>query len=403
MRQASIEVRFVGSFEIYADAVPFRDTELNWQGWCEILFSSDDFHVLSGDLAHSVVVDEIGGGDSELTYQYLHASADLVRRRLHLQGYTADRCRTLWERAASDYAELRKRVELKLDQQAYADSAVPIQFEEWVSQRAAGQPSDRNDIEPIDPMAALALHIDIFHPTSIWTDLTELDIGASFDKSLPLDVNLSSDFDHSDYVEPIVRVLILTEGKTDTRILSAALQQFYPEFRDVYQFMDFEGFKVEGSASALTRMVKSFAGARFREHTIALFDNDVAGHIEKAHLDSIELPANIKAMTMPDLDFARSYPTLGPEGSRTMDVNRSACAIEMFLGEALQQPGGEFVPVRWTAWKREMGLYQGEVDAKDLVTSRFLDAVAAEPNPQELRRRFPEMDKLLNAIFEAFN
>lgn len=48
--------------------------------------------------------------------------------------------------------------------------------------------------------------------------------------------------------------------------------------------------------------------------TGAIFDNDAAGHEALASLKSIALPSNIRAITLPDLEFARDYPTIGPHG-----------------------------------------------------------------------------------------
>jgi hypothetical protein len=57
------------------------------------------------------------------------------------------------------------------------------------------------------------------------------------------------------------KITLLTEGVTDSRILRASLDEFYPEGRDLYSFMDFEGFMVERGASRLARFLRGFAGA----------------------------------------------------------------------------------------------------------------------------------------------
>src|SRR4051812_34199834 len=76
---------------------------------------------------------------------------------------------------------------------------------------------------------------------------------------------------------PAGKIIVLTEGKADTRIIAAALRAFYPEFADAYTFIDFDEFRIEGGASLLARMVKILSGARVQNRMLALFDNDAAG------------------------------------------------------------------------------------------------------------------------------
>lgn len=49
------------------------------------------------------------------------------------------------------------------------------------------------------------------------------------------------------------KITLLTKGVTDSRTLRASLDEFCPEARDLYSFMDFEGFQVEGGAPPLAR------------------------------------------------------------------------------------------------------------------------------------------------------
>jgi hypothetical protein len=65
--------------------------------------------------------------------------------------------------------------------------------------------------------------------------------------------------------------------------------------------VDFEGFRVEGGASPLARLLRGFAGAGLTDRFIAIFDNDAAGHEALISLKRIALPSNIRAITLPDL------------------------------------------------------------------------------------------------------
>jgi hypothetical protein len=162
------------------------------------------------------------------------------------------------------------------------------------------------------------------------------------------------------------------------------------------------GFKVEGGASPLARLLRGIAGAGLTDRFIAIFDNDAAGHEALASLKSIGLPPNIRAITLPDLEFARDYPTIGPTGKVNADINGSAVSIESFLGRDALICNGELRPVRWSQWNSKAERYQGEIEGKSKVNARYLVAIKEIKNPEVLRRKFADMDTLLCTIFGVF-
>ena len=120
-------------------------------------------------------------------------------------------------------------------------------------------------------------------------------------------------------------------------------------------------------------------------------------------LAKVRFPRNIRLMALPDVALGRRYPTIGPEGLRPMDVNGAACSIELFLGrDALGLADGTLSPVRWSQWNARVERYQGELDRKDAVGSRFLELLKGGDSPRRLRKRLPEMNQLLQAIFASF-
>jgi hypothetical protein len=256
-----------------------------------------------------------------------------------------------------------------------------------------------------DPIADLAMQIDLFNPEVIWTDITETN--GDLDPAITLHQNFASSSDYFDdhFIKPTGKVLVLTEGASDTKILAAAIPAMYPEFEDMFEFVDFEEFKIEGGVSMVVKMAKAFAGVRMAQSILALFDNDAAGLEGKADLDRIVgLPKSIKAMTLPNLEIARSYPTVGPEGERLIDINGAACSIEFFLGrDSLTDEKGCLLPVRWTNWNQRAQRYQGALEFKNDATKKFLNKLKHERPPQELRDAFPEMNQLLQEIFIAFH
>ncbi|MCZ4273321.1 hypothetical protein [Maritalea porphyrae] len=402
--------------DIYLDGRLFRDLRINWQHACTLCFANGDLFRRAVRTAHPIVRSTMldWDDDEDIEIVYLLAPAENVRRRLHVQGYTNERCRNLWDREYPKHiAELEKHYEVSDAEEKQRTSALRgLSFEDWI-ERAKSLGLDHWERRGLfefdlrDKFASLALELEYFKPEFVWTDLTSY--SNEFDSKLTVHENLLRLHTFEDEDQEIVSatgpVLILTEGKSDTEILSTAIQAMYPEFSDLFQFVDFQEFSIEGGASMLAKMVKALAGVRMDQSILALFDNDAAGLAERRYVDRIQaLPPNIKTMVLPELELAKQYPTIGPEGSRRMDVNGTASSIELFLGkDALTDNEGRLHPIRWTAWNKQIKLYQGALENKDDITKRFLAKMKTGGDPASLRTEFSEMDHLLIAIFGAFH
>jgi hypothetical protein len=167
-------------------------------------------------------------------------------------------------------------------------------------------------------------------------------------------------------------VLVLTEGRSVSRILGDALRARRPHLEGFFAFTDFEEFGIEGGADALVKLVRGLAASKVRTRMVALFDNDTAGLAALKRLRMRTLPANIIGTTLPRLELARHYPTVGPNGLVDMDVNGMAGAIEMYLGETcLRRGDGFLMPVRWKSFDPSLGTYQGELEDKEAVAASF--------------------------------
>lgn len=192
------------------------------------------------------------------------------------------------------------------------------------------------------------------------------------------------------------KIIVLTEGKSDSEILETTLKLLYPELFPYYHFIDFGGFKVEGGASALVRTVKAFAAANVNHPIIALFDNDTAGISEMNKIPK-KLPNNIKALKLPDIEIAKNFATLGPTGIAKVDVNGMACGIEIYLGAEVLSKNGQFPLIRWSSFDNGLQRYQGYFENKDELHSRFWQFVKDGKEWQ-----MPEMKLIWESIFNAF-
>lgn len=400
--------------DIYLDERAFRDLSIDWQHACRLCFANGDLYRRTVRTAHPVVrkkaLEWFDDKETELTY--LLAPAENVRRRLHIQGYTDERCRDLWER------EYLKHISILEDLSSHVDIAQDIasqkglSFEGWL-ERTSAMGIDHwvrkgvVEFDLVDMFASLALELEYFKPEYVWTDLASY--ADEFDLEFSVHQNLrrlhTFEDDDQEFIRETGTVLILTEGRSDTKILSTAIQALYPEFSDMFQFLDFEEFSIDGGASMLTKMVKTLASVRLDQPILALFDNDAAGLAEQGFVNGIkELPNNIKTMVLPEIELAKDYPTIGPGGERWMDVNGTASSIELFLGrEALTDGNGRLHPIRWAGWNKQIGRYQGALEYKDQITQRFLGKMKEARDPIALRSEFSELDQLLNAIFCVFH
>lgn len=403
----------VGTFKVPANML------LSWRAAVELVFAERDLKVSPFAGLDGVVRQVLGRRRhaEPVEYVYLIAPPRDVRARLNVHGYTEQHCRSSWKAARNELAARRRRWAEQEGEEldASAGALEKMTWEEWlagVREPLAPTPTRRglkrrrpwhaSDLLGMisDPIVSLRLMLEALEEP-VWLDcdylyLYEEDNSASPHGLARQDEAMSGRW-------PEGRITVLTEGRSDARLVSAALRALHPELSDAFQFLDFDEFRIEGGASPLARMVKGLAGTKMGSRMLAMFDNDAAGVEAMQELSTLRLPPNVCVMALPAIPLARRYPTLGPAGSKTMDVNGSAAAIELYLGKGpLSGANGALRPVRWTEWRPKIGRYQGAVEGKQEVAHAFLRDLDAGGTPAALRRRFPDMDRLLRAMSAAF-
>lgn len=199
--------------------------------------------------------------------------------------------------------------------------------------------------------------------------------------------------------QPSGPVIILAEGKSDIAVLKASIGCFHPDLTAFVTFLDHSEFKVDGGASYVVKFLKAFAAARVPANIVAVFDNDAAGLAAYRQALSLGLPDNMACIHLPDIELARAYPTIGPQGRHDADVNGQACGIELYLGRAALSSAGTLRPVRWTGYDRRADTYQGEVDEKEAVQEAFFAAM--NEGRGNMETDFPEMQLVWRTILDA--
>jgi hypothetical protein len=201
------------------------------------------------------------------------------------------------------------------------------------------------------------------------------------------------------------QTVVLTEGTSDKAIIEGSLRLLYPHLSGYFFFPDYEAVNFAGSSGNLLNIVRLLSATGTARRTIAVFDNDAAGFDAMRQLASIELDSKVKALMLPELPIARDYPTEGPQGRLNMDINGTACSIELYLGRDLLQNGGaELTPIRWAGFLPGAGRYQGEIVRKRQIQERYLQILAdAAIDPNVLASRdWSDIRNVLQAIFSSF-
>jgi hypothetical protein len=205
-------------------------------------------------------------------------------------------------------------------------------------------------------------------------DCTDMVHAGYFDAAEPITAHARTSLTAG--ARSVEKVLVLTEGCSDTRVLEQTLAVLFPHLREFLSFLDHEQFSVAGGAGNLLNLLRGFAGAGVSNRVVALFDNDAAGSVQLARAKAIPLPPNFRVLQLPNLGFAEMYPSLGPTGLIQANINGSACSLELYLGQAaLTQQSGNLMPVQWMGYEKSLGRYQGELIDKHAVQQRYLEAL----------------------------
>ena len=168
---------------------------------------------------------------------------------------------------------------------------------------------------------------------------------------------------------PSAPIVVLAEGRSDIRVFKRSLSILFPERQEYFSFFEHAELSVDGGVGYLVKFLKAFAAARVPLQFVAIFDNDTTGLQTLRQAQLLSLPDNMILMRLPDINIARGYPTVGPQGTHSVDVNGRAAGIELYLGREALTMSGKLRRVRWTGYIKSADVYQGEVESKDVIDS----------------------------------
>ncbi len=388
------------------------------------LFADDDYAFLVGDDAQPYASNwHVHGDDEEVEVHIFRTRASVLRERLNVLGFGNALTRRVVEGLVQSEIEHKARM-LDYAVDAGIHEAVPEVQEQLASWKHFDSEEGPHEV-------ATHLAEKQRAPKPDWRNMGCLGLFEMVEQRVLLRVI----FDHvADDAELVLDVydlvdggyfgqdaeqqpwwpswdlgpgaaIVITEGSYDAWVLSNAIEILRPHLSRYVRFLDYEVGN-EGGAAAAVRMLKSFAAAGISNRIVAMFDNDSAAYEAVTSLSATSLPPHFSVLHYPDCELARSYPTLGPQGSVPMDVNRLAASIELYLGsDILRTENGELTPVQWKGYMAKVKAYQGEVMNKGALQRAFSSKVqAARSNPASVAGQdWSGLQSILDALVERLS
>lgn len=158
------------------------------------------------------------------------------------------------------------------------------------------------------------------------------------------------------------RVLIVTEGSSDSFVLRKAIDQLYPDIADFFDFVDMDkNYPFTGTGN-LYNFCMGLCRINIRNNMIIIFDNDTTG-LEKYHKSlTLKNPDSLVITKLPDHQDFTKVLTTGPQGESMENINGRAVAIECFL-DFNSIPRAPHI--RWSSYNSNEEQYQGELIDKE--------------------------------------
>lgn len=181
------------------------------------------------------------------------------------------------------------------------------------------------------------------------------------------------------------RILIITEGRSDTSILQIAIKKLFPAISDFFCFIDMEKDYPFTGTGNLFNFASGLTKTKIQNKTVIVFDNDGEGNSSYQKCkEKLEAIPNLKYYRLPDMDEFKSFLTIGPTGESYQDINGKAVSIECFLDLSFY---ASITPkVKWSIYNEKSNQYQGALISKDTYTRIFKKNLEnAQYNTDKLR------------------
>lgn len=169
-------------------------------------------------------------------------------------------------------------------------------------------------------------------------------------------------------LSPQEKVLIVTEGSSDSFILRKTLNSLYPDVADFFDFVDMEENYPFTGVGNLYNFCLGLVRISIQNKIIILFDNDTAGIEKYEQAMLLDKPSHFLVTKLPDHPSFTRFKTHGPQGVTVENINGKAVAIECFLD--LKNENSE-PSIQWTSYNKKKRQYQGELENKEFYVRAF--------------------------------
>ncbi len=184
-------------------------------------------------------------------------------------------------------------------------------------------------------------------------------------------------------------ILIATEGGSDVQILKKALSILRPDVADFFRFSDTSTHPSSGT-SGLVMLAKALCQIDTVNSILFVFDNDAEGCEAAEKVNALPLTPNLRSMVLPDLEDFNCFPTLGPDGMTTSNINGRAAAIECYLDLRLANYPPPYVT--WTN-RKSNDTYHGALKHKESYFNYFRTL-----NPDSIEATHYDFSKLVELV-----
>ncbi len=172
-------------------------------------------------------------------------------------------------------------------------------------------------------------------------------------------------------LEDKYKILIVTEGKTDSFIIKKTIENLYSNIADFFQFIDMQDNYPFTGTGNLSNFCMGLSKINIQNNVIILFDNDTSGIELYNKVQNISRPNNLYICHLPTYEEFNEINTIGPSGEVKCNINGKAVAIECFLDFSSVDNNPT---IRWNNYNKVMQQYQGELENKDKYVRKFKDA-----------------------------
>ena len=334
-----------------------------------------------------------------------------VVRRLELLGFTLSACRRYFteatEGAPEGYPEpaisfdlfARALANVNVDKMRLPDEPEHYDLGEYVAQNILNDPEFTQTAPELESLTRDdGTFFENLHPYVILRLLAESPNNLEKDVCWRFaDLVEGGWVQQNELYEPLSdqdRYLVVTEGSTDTAILKKTLPLLQPDVVDFFEFVDMsQNYPFTGTGNVVN-FCRGLAKIRIQNRVIVVLDNDTAGRAAFDSIRQLNLPPNLRVMTLPAIDEMQECHTLGPTGDSVEDVNGRGVSIECFLDLRYGPKGTP--SVRWTGYNSALDAYQGELVNKDGYVRASLKAIG-----QDQRYDLTKLYKLWSSILNV--